>query len=373
MTTEQASIYLTKLGIVNIDLLKTTEKDTAVDKKKEDLKESVEVDVGFSTFKSRLKKRYKDKPFSTNKWKELNSVNIGGHVLRLIEAPYVNMIFDGLNMIETFDSSISLKIVRDAYNELKKKIKLDFEKYRTEKLPEDDIIDDVSKELKKELDKRLKIMFKLIGNTKTNSESFLDIDIMSKIGKVFTGFGFKISSKVNSVIDNLGVSVIDDKEDVGVIGSVDSAVKRKLMQKNRLLKQSLLGQIKQTTDKMAADVKTKLASDIVAGKKLSQIKAETEEQFNYKDGIGWKFNRIVNTGLRQNAGLLRLKKYQTMGFYDFAWATMEDDKVREDHARRNNKIYSIQKALDGRDIYPGGSTNFKEHPNYNCRCRALPY
>lgn len=184
---------------------------------------------------------------------------------------------------------------------------------------------------------------------------------------MFDGFNSKVNSIVGSALNKLGISVINDIDDERIAGKPDDKVKQFIKDKNKLLADDLKNQIKQNSNKMLGDIKHQLSLGIAAGKTPAEIKSEVEAQFNYEDGVGWKFQRTINTSSRQIAGLLRLRKYQKMGFEDFKWQDMGDSKVRPSHKAKNGRIFKIEDALKSpkMDAYPG--------KDFNCRCKALPW
>ena len=386
ITAEQGKSYLLNIGIIDEDIFNTEKSvsnglynytygdgDEEEEPEPEKIMESVE--TSFNSFRTRLNRRYEKEPFSTAGWKEVIYQNIGGHEVRVINSGKGDwLLFDGLNLIEQYEQDvIDKKQIKDIFNNYVEKVKEDFEKFQDEETPEDIIINELDNEIKKEIESRLEKIFKDIKKNEVKKEGFLSSNFLKKFDGAFNGFSAKINSLVGGALGKLGVTVIDDSEDETIIGKPDKKTVDMLKDKNRLLSDSLKSQVKTTSDKMLADIKSSLSTGIVAGKDIKDIKSDVEKQFNYEDGIGWKFKRAVITGSRNASGLLRLKKYKQMGLDEFKWKTMEDSKVRPEHAARNNKVYKIDDALSGKIPYPGGSVDMKKHPNFNCRCRSIPF
>jgi len=67
--------------------------------------------------------------------------------------------------------------------------------------------------------------------------------------------------------------------------------------------------------------------------------------------------------------LLKLKKWQMLGFENYEWITRNDEKVRESHAKKNHRVFKIEDALNAPandyDAYPGKAAN--------CRCTVMMY
>lgn len=338
-------------------------------KKKEAVTKSVLADVKFSTFVSRLKN--KDKNLDTKGWKQMSHKNIGGKQIRLVKADEDILLFDGLNLIQTFDLNVvDNKLILSAYEKYLKKIKAMQDEFFKGDTPEDEIIDQFERELKQELDKQLKKLFKVIGKSGRKTEDFLSGTVLGKVDGFFKDFGKNINKSINKILNKLNVVVADSKIDNV---EIDDKIKKDLASKRDLFKQDLKQQMKKTKDNMLVDIQSSLRNGIAAGRDVSDIKKDIEQKFNYNDGVGWKFTRAARTQMRTAAGILKLKKLQKAGFESFIWQTREDEKVRSEHAKRNERVYSIEKALKGNMPFPGGSSNFNKFPNYNCRCLIIPY
>ena len=383
---DQARLYLTKLGIIDEDVLDNEEDKQSlgktIEKIEQPLKATVKeankqiglkADVGFKTFLNRLKTR--DPKIDTKGWKELQNNNIGGKVIRLIKVDNDDtntaMLFDGLNLIDTYDlNDVEMKTIKQAYNDYKDKLKKMQDNFEDEETPEDVIIDELDKEVKnimtKELDKLFKTLDKHQVKKEGFSEAFFSDKILGKLGGLFSGFSKNINKSINNALTKLNLTVLDDEKD-GV--KVNDHTKDMLKRKKDLMKKNLQLQMSKTKDNMLKDIKSQVINGMAAGKTSKQIKSEIEDKFNYEDGSGWKVKRLIRGTMRDAATLLKLKKWDNMGFENFEWITRDDSKVRPSHQKKNHRVFSIKKALQAKhddwDAYPGKAAN--------CRCVAVVY
>ena len=144
---------------------------------------------------------------------------------------------------------------------------------------------------------------------------------------------------------------------------------------------------------MLQDVKSSITRGIAAGKSHKDIKSDIEQNFDFdkEKGPAWKFDRIMRTETRTASAILKFKKWKSVGFEEYQWLTVGDEKVRpakdlslqtvarinretpwNNHRKRNKRIFKIDDALEGKDIFPGGSLA-PGKLNISCRCRASPY
>ena len=389
LTPKEARVYLMKLGILDAELFddmakqagrKDEDEKPGNTKEKFPQKEVVNKEsdkccsfsevatsqsMSFETFKKKLKEKNKD--LVTTGWKEITYRSLGGHDIRLIEADSQIMLFDGLSIIETYDSKVTEKqLYMNAFNTYVNKIKDDFENFEDEESDEDRIIKELEKELKTELNKQLKDVLKLIDDHATKeeklTEAFLDFNIISKIDNLFKNFNVNVNRAVTQAINKLGVTVTDDSSDNVV---VDPQTKDMLQRKKKLMGDNIKTQIKTTKDKMLADIKSQITSGISAGQSTTDIKKVIKKSYNYDDGVSWKFNRILKTELNTASKILRLQKYKRMGFDSVKWITRGDSKVREQHRGMNKRVFAIDDLLK--------KISSKELNLINCRCSIIPY
>ena len=373
---KEAKTYLKKLGIIDEDILDSDDSETMESVKvSESFKEiNQAVDVGFETWKKRLTNR--DPNIKTTGWKELKNTNIGGKVTRLIFVNDKNgkgkiIIFDGLRLIDTFDlDNTRRKTVDDAYADYNKQLRDMQEEFEDEKTDEDLIIEDAEKQMKKLIEDKLQNLFKLIDSGKVKndqlSEAFLSTNILGKIGNAFSGFARSMNSIVANTMNKLGLEVESGEDDSM---ETPNDIKTILKKSKSLMQRNIQAQIQDTKDSMLNDIKKAVTDGIAVGKSHANIKSDLRDRFNYKDGIGYKFDRLLNTELRNSTTLMKLKKWKAMGFETFVWITRDDGKVRDSHRAKHQRVFNIDDALKSRsddyEAYPGKSAR--------CRCRAQPY
>ena len=395
INTYQASLYLTRLGILDEDIInaKAPEEEGEAKEEPDDTfrqSEALSPDVGFATFAKRLKAS--NPVIQTTGWKELESQNVGGKPIRLIQHEKEIMLFDGLRLIDTFNTDImSVSTIKLAFQDYKKKLIELQDEYLSGDSTEDKIIDELAGTVRKDLTDKMNNLLKMLDKSKVKkegfSEDFMSAGVLGKVTDFFKDFTRNINSSVNKTLNKLHLNVIDDSED-NIKASEETA--DLLKRKTDLIKKSLQGQIKNTKDKMLQDIKGTITRGITAGKSHRDIKREVEQNFDFdrEKGPAWKFDRIIRSDTRNASGLMKLKKWDSMGFEEYEWLTMEDEKVRpatpsakkyidkkspwNNHRKRNRKIFKISDALKGKDIFPGGSVASGKL-NINCRCRAAPY
>ena len=381
ITRETAVEYLKKLGIIDADLIENIEDDDEADEKpkpdepkQENLKKKTKFtelattgSLSFNSFKTKLKQ--KNPALKTNNWKELKSQNIGGHELKLIKSDETVMIFDGLSLLETFDTAVvDEEVYNLAYTNQIKKIRDSFDEFESGESEEDIIVAELEDDIKKELDSQLDKVIKLIdkgGVKKENyTEKFLSLNIMPKIGDLFKDFNLNINKSITRALNKLNVNVQSTGDDD--IKPTDT-VKQLLDRKKKLMADNIKLKVKDTKDSMIADIKDQLGRGITAGQDISDIKRDIRKKFDYDKDVSWKFNRIVRTSMNTSSKILKLQKYQKMGLEKVKWQSRRDNKVRDQHETMNNRVYDIDKLLkmiaDG--TIPGGL--------FNCRCTVRPY
>lgn len=314
------------------------------------------------------------KLFDLKNGEQLFFKNLDGRLIRLLRTGNVFLLFDGLNVVETINDREGLK-----KNDLKKR----FEDYVSEVKalqkvlfkdgnPEEEIILDYEKSLNDDLNKLLQDISSLLGQ-KNMSESFtekgLSLKIFPRLDNMFSVFNKRLSDRLNNVMKRLNVSVVNNENDgVELLTgdkSLDSSQVKNLLSKSDLLRQNLDDQLKNTTNKLSADIKTIIRDGISSGLSKKDIRSRVNNEFRWSDKAEKRFD-VVYKGLARNASVkLKLLKWQGLGFTHFEWRTMEDDLVRPGHVIKNRKVYSINDALKNDDMsaYPG--------KDYGCRCFAV--
>jgi SPP1 gp7 family putative phage head morphogenesis protein len=383
ITKEQAKNYLLRLGVLDEEVFSSADGDEGDDelagkehpREAKALKEvftkkafkEIKTFTGdtFEKFKRRL--REQNPKLKTGGWEELKYQGVGGHDVRLVKAQDQVMLFDGYDIIETFSLTIINKDVYiKAFSDYIKRLRDSFEDFVDEETEQDRVIKELEAEVKKELDAQLKKVLKAIdeysSKTEGFSEKFLGVGILPKLDDLFKGFNISIGKSVTQALNKLNLSIVDGEEDERL---APPEVRDYLGRKKKLLSDNIKTQINTTKDKMLADIKTTLSQGITAGQSVSDIKSNVKKSFNYADGVGYKFDRIIRTETNTASKLLKLQKYQRMGFETVMWVTRDDSKVRDDHKKMHRRVYKISdllKSITNRDLQL-----------FNCRCTVTPY
>jgi len=386
---KEARAYLMKMGILDAEIFddiakqsgKVDENDTNNNPKQGKKAEEPDMEVvnlernnccsfsevatsqsmSFATFKTKLKS--KNPELKISGWEEIRYQNIGGHDIRLVDAKDQIMLFDGLSILETFDPKITEKDTYNlTFNKYVDKIKKSFDEFEDEESDEDKIAKELEKEIKTELDRQLKNISKLIDEHSDLKEKFLNINILTKLDDLFKTFNVNINKAVTNAMNKLGVTVTDGSQDNV---TVDNLTKDMIQRKKKLMSDNIKTQIKTTKDKMLADIKTQITTGISVGQSSADIKKAIRKNFDYEDGVSWKFDRILRTELNTASKILRLQKFKRSGFDTVKWITRGDSKVREEHRGMNNRVFNIDDLLK--------KIANKEVNLINCRCSIIPY
>jgi len=325
-----------------------------------------QANVSFSTWKKRGDEK---KLFQEPIVDEVYYRNVGGKDVRVVETKTMYHLYEGLVLKQSFDKDVYTKgLVKQNFDSYVDYLLKKQEEFTNQDSEEDIIIKELEDTFEKEVKQNIEDVFNAItqfGRKREKfSEDFLSSKILPKLDDIFSGFNARINSLVSKSLNKLGISVINDDSDSSLT-TLDKKDVDDLKVKRDLMKTSLKTQLQQTKDKMLADMKTSIIQGISSGKDVKNIRAEVESNFNYDDGVGWKFKRIIQNETRNSAEILKLRKMQKLGFETFEWNTREDEKVRDTHKMRNRRVYNIQDALDGKIKRCG--------EEYNCRCRSSPY
>ena len=380
ITSEEVKTHLQNAGILNnedIDKEVNKLQQTQVSLKPENTHsvasytEAKGVDTTFRGFQQRLNQRHTKAPFTTSGWDQIKHKEVGGHVIRLVDTPRsVFLLFDGLELVESFDKEVFSKDdAKKSFNEYIEKVKKSFEKLITEETPEDKMFDELEEEIKEEYKQRLDEVKKLIKNntrkTESNSkEAFVSDTIFGKLDNAFKGFNKRINDKVNKIVKKFNVNVIKSDDE---LGDPSDKVKKMMKDKNDLMAKSLKQNITQVKDQQVQTIRSKLSSGIAAGQTVEEITKNIEKDADYDKSVKPKIQRAVQTTGRNSTRLVKLRKWKEMGIEEVTHHTREDERVRPEHKRLNNKVFSINKVIDwyANNTIPGGF--------FNCRCTHSPY
>lgn len=375
ITKKEAKEYMMKIGVLDESIFEsitdTKEGETVNDTKEGEAFTTSEAiknaDVGFQIFKQRLNSRYSNKPFSTLGWKQIDSDEVGGHKIRLVDSgKTVYMIFDGLNLIDTFDKDVvSDKKAKQHMQDYVQTVKDSFDKFEDEDTEEDKAFDLLQQEIEDEYKKRLDKFFSQIPKSSKKKEGFLSDKIFGKLDDVFKGFNQFIKDRVNNIVKKYNVNVIKDDEE----GDLPKKDVDMLKDKNKLMVDSLSKDLQQVKDNQVSTIRIKLSQGIAAGREVKDIQSDIEADMNYEKGVAYKIKRAVQTSGRNSVRILKLRKMLAQGFYEVIWQTREDNKVRIQHKQMNGKVFKIVDVIKWitQNKTPNGS-NF-----FNCRCSFIGY
>lgn len=382
ITKEAGQKILVKLGIIEEDAIEETEEEPEEPEEPEvdalgnepeeesysEAQSTLKGKMSFDSFKQKLRK--KNPQLKTTSWKPTAMhQSVGGKEPRVVETEDSWLLFNGITLAQTLDKDIidknTMKLVFKNYVKTLEKEREQFLQGETE---EDKLVNTLKKDLEKEVKNRLQKIYKLMDTHSTKNESwneqFLGMNIFPKIDQLFSDFNSSMTKSVNKTVKQLGINVVDDKND-----DVDTSdeFKKLVDEKKRLIRDNLKDQIRTTKDKMVTDIKSQLKDGINKGQSVSDIKKNVRKNFDYDKKVDHKFDRIIHTTTRQSSMILKLRKWLNAGFDSYEWLTKEDDKVRPEHRRKNKKVFSIRKSLKSNNMaaFPG--------KDFNCRCSAVPY
>lgn len=323
-----------------------------------ELLESVKSDEDFEDFQKKLRARGE----STKNWNRLNSSEIGGHKLFLVKTEEDYRIYDGVRLINKFQLD-EAEIARLAYKKAIDRVKNELEEFFEGETEEDKIVDELFKKVKKQQYEMMDDFFTTLENNKVKKEAFLSPSVLNGITDVFDKFNSDLRTYANDAVQKL-LNINIKQGEIGNPKPQDKALVQLLRQKAALMKKNLFFQLKTYNQQQAQGIRRIVTDGIASGQTVGNIKQKLKDdyvQWKTKPSPGdYKIDRIVRTELNKGSSLLKLRKWAEMGFEKYKWRTRQDEKVRKEHAERNNRIYSIADALSGRDIFPGSEVN--------CRC-----
>lgn len=318
--------------------------------------------------------------------------NIGGKTLRLVKNGEGRfLIFNGLQELNGF--APDEKDIANAYfdKQEQKLIKMQ-DDFLTDNLPEDQITDELFEQLSGIYTEIVDEFFKEFDSNKKKEKVTTGEGALDALEKVFQ----KFNARLAEVIRRLGSQILNLVTTPTVtVGNntivVDSDTLKQLAKSAELLQRNFEAELQNFNAQKMQDIRRKLTDGITAGKPHQQIKDEIRQDvsaYKTKDNVhDWEIKRIIRTEVGKSSNLLKLQKWKQQGFDKYIWRTMEDERVRpanasqrrramkfpwENHRVRNQKVFDIENALNGQDIFPGGSLN-PEKKNINCRCDAVLY
>jgi SPP1 gp7 family putative phage head morphogenesis protein len=127
---------------------------------------------------------------------------------------------------------------------------------------------------------------------------------------------------------------------------------------------SLIGSIESTA---LHQVETLLLRDITAGRRHEEISDDIEARFGVSES---RASLIARDQCLKFTGELNKRRQADLGMRSFRWATSRDNRVREEHAAREGKIFPWDVGADVEESGRDGS--FPGTAGVNCRCTAEP-
>lgn len=112
-------------------------------------------------------------------------------------------------------------------------------------------------------------------------------------------------------------------------------------------------------DDLLKDVETVVQRGVREGKRAETLRGEIEGRFGVTER---RAQLIARDQIGKLDGQLTRERHLELGITRFMWQTSEDERVRDEHVDRNQKVYSYDNPPDGE--LPGQPIQ--------CRCVAIP-
>lgn len=112
-------------------------------------------------------------------------------------------------------------------------------------------------------------------------------------------------------------------------------------------------------DDLLKDVETVVQRGIREGKRAEVLRKDVEARFGVTER---RAQLIARDQIGKLDGQITRERHLELGITRFLWQTAEDERVRDEHVERNQKVYSYASPPDGE--IPGTAIN--------CRCVAIP-
>lgn len=323
--------------------------------------------------------------------------NIGGNTLRMAKDPKSDRIIVFLATEPLKDFALDEKKAADVYFDVQaEKIVKGFDEFANGETDEDLLTSALFDELSKVYGEMVDEFFKELEQSKMKEKVVAGPSALDKLNAVFQRFGGRIADIVRRVGDKLHALVAKRDEKLPEhLPDIPADNEAELRRGAELAQQAMEQQLRDFNTKKIADIRRKLTDGIIAGKPFNDLKKEVKDDisaYKRKDNVqDWEIQRILRTEIGKSSTLLKLKKWKSLGFSKYRWHTQEDEKVRpaaipnvtarnkgrrkypfpdhRNHYDRNGKVFSIDDAISGRDIFPGGSVA-PNKVNINCRCSA---
>ena len=308
--------------------------------------------------------------------------NIGGKIIRLAQDAETELfyIYNGAMLLKDFASD-ERKVATAYFDKQVEKLRALSETFEDGKTREDELVDEMLDKLDKAMAKSVDDFFKELEKAKVKKEAFgLDPEVLKKLKKSFDRFGIAGKAIVAGILAKIFSNIIKPSKDKVAAGEdtivEEPEILEDLEQAQALMTQRIEDQLDVFKVQKLQDVRRKLIDGVTAGKTHAQIKDDIKKDvsdFKRKDNVfTFELNRIVRTELGGTSNLARLLKWDKQGYEFYEWITMDDNKVRPEHEKRHRKVFKIKDALNGKEIFPGGSLKTGK-PNISCRCEARLY
>ena len=357
---------------------------------KESFKESVDVAKALkfieddSAFIKEIKKKFSNNILFTDKdvvMEVLKKEVVGGsNIIRLVrtnggreDSTNFYSIFNNLEMTNSVTNN--LEIANKYFDLLIENVKLQYDDYYAMNTKEDELSDELFKaaktiqwEITKGILDHLKstaIKEGLWDKKKILKEGQINPDALNNMDNLFAMFNDRMKGKVDEIVDKLAkanIEIIDDMD-----GNEEPTEETDSVKDNKdMIKNMIMDQFKLFNQTQSQDIKRILTNGIIAGTPVNEI------QQNLKDEvIDWKktkpsdndyqIARIANTETHKAGIQLKLLQWKDMGVAHVKYLAMDDEKVRPEHRKLNNQIFSIDDAM-----------GLDEWKDINCRCIFIP-
>jgi len=357
---------------------------------KESFKESVDVAKALkfieddSAFIKEIKKKFSNNILFTDKdvvMEVLKKEVVGGsNIIRLVrtnggreDSTNFYSIFNNLEMTNSVTNN--LEIANKYFDLLIENVKLQYDDYYAMNTKEDELSDELFKaaktiqwEITKGILDHLKstaIKEGLWDKKKILKEGQINPDALNNMDNLFAMFNDRMKGKVDEIVDKLAkanIEIIDDMD-----GNEEPTEETDSVKDNKdMIKNMIMDQFKLFNQTQSQDLKRILTNGIIAGTPVNEI------QQNLKDEvIDWKktkpsdndyqIARIANTETHKAGIQLKLLQWKDMGVAHVKYLAMDDEKVRPEHRKLNNQIFSIDDAM-----------GLDEWKDINCRCIFIP-
>lgn len=269
---------------------------------------------------------------------------------------------------------IDIHIARKRFDLELEKVKLEYDNFisrdsETEKLSQElfkyvkEIQWEATKELLEELKRNSIKEGYLKGKNIFKEKNVLNQLILGKIDNLFDVFNQRLRSKIDDIVNKLalkGIQVVDDMNTNGIDESENITNTKDMM------KDLIFNQFKTFNQTQSQNIKRILTDGMISGKSTKEIEQELKDEVvDWKktkpSDADYKIQRIVDTEMHKSDIQLKLLEWKELGITHVKYLAHMDDKVRPEHKRLHNKIFTIDEAL-----------KLDEWKEIHCRCDFTP-